>query len=161
MPCSLPFSMQTQQQTQWCWAAVSASVARYYTPSDPVTQCALVNAELGQTTCCAAGGTPACNQPWYLNTALAFVGHLTTWFAGVLALPGCEAEVCQSARPVGVRIGWSGGGGHFVIIGGVDSPSPGLLTVYDPWFGTSFISYADLQTSYQGTGQWTHTYITQ
>jgi hypothetical protein len=34
----ISFAMQTQQQTQWCWAAVAVSVARYYTPWTGWTQ---------------------------------------------------------------------------------------------------------------------------
>lgn len=153
--------MQHQQQTEWCWSAVSTSVALYYSPAGSNTQCDLVNAQLGQTTCCAAGSSAACNQPWYLDRALTGVGHLASVFAGVLSFANCDAQLCGSARPVGVRIGWSGGGGHFVVIGAVDTPATQLLTVYDPWYGTSQIPYATLQSSYQGTGQWTHTYLTQ
>ena len=42
----IPFVMQHQQQTQWCWAAVSVSVSHYYSPWSGWTQCAMVNAEL-------------------------------------------------------------------------------------------------------------------
>ena len=42
----LDFSMHHQQQTNWCWAAVSTSVALFFNPSSGWTQCAVANGEL-------------------------------------------------------------------------------------------------------------------
>src|SRR5436190_707981 len=36
----LRFTMQLQQQTQWCWAAVSVSINLFYHPASGQTQCA-------------------------------------------------------------------------------------------------------------------------
>jgi len=76
--------VDSQQQTQWCWAAVSNSVSHYYDAGSPWTQCAIVNAELGQTTCCTAGNTASCNQAWYLDLALTRVGRLQSMTSGTL-----------------------------------------------------------------------------
>jgi hypothetical protein len=61
-------------------------------------------------------------------------------------------------RPVGVRQAWSGGGAHFIMING-GGPN-NMVTVKDPWYGASYITYATLVSGYQGTGSWTHTYYT-
>src|SRR5438552_18028330 len=37
----IAFTMQTQEQTQWCWAAVSVSVNLYYHATSGQTQCAV------------------------------------------------------------------------------------------------------------------------
>jgi hypothetical protein len=52
---NLGFSMQRQQQTQWCWSAVSTSTSLFYRPGSGWSQCSLVNQELGQTGHCLAG----------------------------------------------------------------------------------------------------------
>jgi hypothetical protein len=60
---ALKFTMQHQLQSEWCWAAVSVSVAHYYDARSPWTRCKMVNAQTGNTTCCENGGSDACNQP--------------------------------------------------------------------------------------------------
>ena len=86
------------------------------------------------------------------------------------ALPGTPtsfADLCtelDNGRPLGVRIGWSGGGGHFNVVGCYTAnPLFGLqsLEIEDPWYGTSVWDYDTFRTAYQGTGSWTHSYKTQ
>jgi len=57
----LRFTMQPQQQTQWCWAAVSVSINLFYHPASGRTQCAVANTAMGQTTCCQDGSSAQCN----------------------------------------------------------------------------------------------------
>ncbi len=156
----LAFSMQSQTQTQWCWAACSVSVSRFYDSASPWTQCSVVNAELGQSTCCQDGSTAQCNQPWYLNLALTRTGNLASWSGGTATFSQVRSEI-RNGRPLGARIGWAGGGGHFVVIVGYLCDAVGYLDVRDPIFGSSDIAMATFATSYQGTGSWTHTYYTQ
>jgi hypothetical protein len=68
---NLNFAMQTQLQSEWCWAATSSSVSHFYDLASTFTQCSIVNNQQNQMTCCADGSTPQCNTPWYLNQALA------------------------------------------------------------------------------------------
>jgi hypothetical protein len=88
------------------------------------------------------------------------VGNLDRWANGTITLADVRAEV-DAGRLVGVRIGWSGGGGHFVILEGYEETGGGFVHVEDPWFGASYITDATIRTSYQGTGSWTHTYFTR
>ena len=157
----LAFTMQHQQQTQWCWAAVSTSVSLYYDPSSTWTQCTVVNAELGQTTCCQNGGSAACNQPWFLDDALTRTGNLDAFSGGTTSFAGVRTQI-DGGRPLGTRIGWSGGGGHFAVIEGY-KPGPGdqRVAIDDPWYGASDLTYNTFATSYQGTGSWTHSYTTE
>lgn len=156
----LPLTVEIQLQTQWCWAACSASVSHFYDPGSSWTQCTVVNAELGQTGCCRDGSSGQCNRPWYLDLALARTGSLATWTDGTAPLPTIRSQI-DAARPVGARIGWASGGGHFVMISGFLDDATGLLEVRDPIFGTSEISIASFASSYQGSGSWTHTYYTK
>jgi hypothetical protein len=156
----LAFTMQPQQQTNWCWSAVATSVTLYYDPGSTWVQCTVANAELGQTTCCTNGATSQCNQPWYLDLALTRVGNLDHWAGGSIALSAVENEI-DSGRLVGARIGWSGGGGHFVVLEGYQEDGAGFVYVEDPWYGPSYVGYDTFRTAYQGSGSWTHTYFTR
>jgi hypothetical protein len=159
--------VEPQQQTQWCWAAVSKSLSHYYDPGSSWTQCMIVDAELGQTTCCTAGGTASCNQPWYLDLALTRVGNLQSATSGTLSFSTLQSETMNNHPPC-ARQGWAGGGGHFVAIVccyqfrslamGTTSTSVG---VSDPWYGDSIVDYATFVSGYMGTGMWTHSYLTQ
>ena len=153
----LAFTMQTQQQSQWCWAAVSVSVNLYYHPASGQTQCAVANTALGQTTCCADGSTAQCNQPWFLDQALQIVANLNALTSGKIALTSIKAEINQ-CRPFCLRIAWNGGGGHFVTVYGY---SRKLIDIGDPWYGNSIVSYDSFPSTYQGGGAWTDSYTTK
>jgi hypothetical protein len=164
MPAQLAFTMQSQQQTNWCWAAVATSIADYFSTSGPSggpwQQCELVNAELGQTTCCQDGSTGNCNCDWYLDRALTRVGHLAgPVITGAESFTYVEGEI-NGLRPVGVRIQWNGDGGHFVVLAGYDDSNGNqFVDVEDPWYGQSTYDYNAFATGYQsGAGSWSHTY---
>lgn len=161
---NLNLNMQTQQQSEWCWAAVSTSVALYYDAASPWTQCKVVNAELGMTSCCTNGSSAGCNQPWYLDKALSRVSHFDHWRGGTATRDEIVAEV-KAGRPLGVRIGWSGGGGHFVVIDGYDEDEQekdaNIVEVRDPIYGTSRLHYDDFVSHYQSSGSWTDSYWTK
>jgi Papain-like cysteine protease AvrRpt2 len=161
----LPFIMQTQLQTNWCWAAVSASISSFFggpagASGGPWQQCEVANCALTQTACCMNGASPACNQDWYLEEGLTCVSHLA---GPVSSGPSPYANIkneIDNDRPVGVRIGWYGDGGHFVCVTGYDdSTGTQFVNVDDPWYGPSTYEYTAFGTAYQsGAGGWTHTY---
>ena len=154
----LNFTMETQQQSNWCWAATSVSVARYYDPNMTWTECALVGAELGRNDCCGAGGPGPCNQPNVLDAPLRRVGHLNNMIGGTTSRDNLQREL-RAGRPVCARTAWSGGGAHFVAITGY---APGdLIEVDDPISGVSDVDYDVFTSAYLNSGTWTHTYFTQ
>ena len=153
---SLDFTLQQQRQTQWCWAAVAASVASYYRRSG-WSQCRLVSLELSESTCCVDGVSAECNRPWYLDKALDRVRNLAAYTPRPLRLQQIRLEI-DGTRPIGVRIGWRGGGGHFVVICGYSELN--VLDIHDPWFGRSSVDYLAFRRRYQGNGRWTHSYQT-
>jgi hypothetical protein len=63
-------------------------------------------------------------------------------------------------RPLCVRVGWSGGGGHFFAVTGYHSDSNDWVSVDDPIYGPSDVTFAALQSAVQATGTWTHSYFT-
>ena len=138
-------------------------MALYYNGASTWTQCTLVNAELGRNDCCTNPSSGDCNNPGTLKTVLTRVGHLASFSGGSTSFADARTEI-DNGRPLGVRIGWSGGGGHFNIIGCYTLNSLlGLQSVQieDPWYGTSVWDYDTFRTAYQGSGSWTHSYKTQ
>jgi hypothetical protein len=164
--------MQIQLQDYWCWAAVSSSVADLFgasTGTSPWTQCRIVTAEFASHgwACCGAdaGDTATCNQAWYLDDALARVGHFNRVTANVTSFPDVQAEV-KAGRPLGCRIAWAGhgAGAHFVAIGGwsIDSAGTQYVDIEDPYLGMLQKTYPDFCQAYQTPGdQWTHSYFTR
>jgi hypothetical protein len=163
-------AVEHQQQTQWCWAAVSNSVSHFYDTASTWSQCTIVNDELGETTCCTNGSSASCNKSWYLDKALTRVGCLLSVSSGTLTFAALQSLI-NTARPPCARQGWSGGGGHFMaivcyfegllglIVGGGSAAK--RLRIADPWYGDSVVDYDTFVSGYQGSGTWTHTYRTQ
>jgi hypothetical protein len=158
---ALPFVMQAQLQSNWCWSAVTTSVSHFFNGGSAWTQCSLASTELGLA-CCPVGSNPGgCNVPWYLDRALQQTNNFNRIVAGAAAFTDVETEI-NSTRPLGVRIAWLGGGGHFVSITGYSSSAAtDYVTVDDPIYGHSTLLYSALCTNYQGNGSWTHSYWTQ
>jgi hypothetical protein len=161
---SLNFNMETQERTQWCWAAVAVSVSRFYQPSSTFTQCRVANLELNTDVCCA--DLSACNLDNPLETALDKVGHFRDIEFEPLPFADVESEI-TAVHPVGCRIGWFGGGGHFVVIHGASVDTGGAamkrwVAVADPLYGPSDYLINNFTSAYrQGAGEWTHSYFTQ
>lgn len=153
------FVMQNQQQWNWCWAAVAASVSAFFNPSTTWTQCGIVNAELGRNDCCPPGSNPVCDVVWWLDRALTRTGNFVSMSAGAGSMQDITQEI-DNNRPLCVRIGWSGGGGHFLAIDGYNK-NLGMIAVDDPASGASDINLTVFQTAYQGSGSWTHSYRVQ
>jgi hypothetical protein len=161
MSASLAFQMEPQQQTEWCWAAVTSSIDHYFNSASTWSQCLLANNQLQQTTCCANGGSAQCNCPWYLDRSLSLVNRLRSYVQGVASFTGVQQEI-NNNDPLGVRIGWTGGGGHFVVIDGYDdSTATDYVLVADPIWGVSQVPYTVFMSNYRGNGTWTHSYYTQ
>jgi Papain-like cysteine protease AvrRpt2 len=157
----LSFTMQRQQQTQWCWAATSVSIARFYDGRTGWTQCGMVDAELGQHGCCRDGGSARCNQPNVLNAPLARADVLARMQGAAVGYSAIRAEI-DAGRPLAWRIGWSGGGGHFAVIEGYQRRGAQWVAIDDPWYGQSDVAVSTLRRGrYQQTGTWTHTYFTR
>jgi Papain-like cysteine protease AvrRpt2 len=156
----LNLTMQHQLQDNWCWAAVSTSVAHFF-GNTTWTQCVVVSKEVDDGACCTDGSSKKCNVPWRLDNALRRVKVLKKKSNGMPGkLDGVRGEL-DAGRPVCIRIGWSGGGGHFIAIEGYRDDS-GSVAIEDPWHGTSDVPISVFRAGrYQGTGSWTHTYYTE
>jgi len=156
----LNFNMEMQTQTNWCWAATSTSVSKFYSFLSPWTQCKVASAELDET-CCASPVPGPCNVPWYLDKALTRTNNFVSIQSGTLSWENVKKEI-DKGLVVGARIGWSGGGGHFMVIYGVSKiGNTKYLYIDDPIYGKSVLTENQFATNYQGSGTWTHTYLTK
>ncbi len=155
-PVRLAVSVPLQEQGQWCWAAITAGVAAWYDAASSWTQCRVVGATLG-TECCATPECLDCDQQWYLHEALAVVKHGAGYGDGALPAPALEKEL-RRRNPVGARIDWNDGTGHFVLITGID-PVSHEVTVEDPARGRLTMPYDALAHAYIDRGSWSHHYL--
>lgn len=159
---SLPnFAVARQEQSNWCWAAVSSSVANFFGPPQ-WTQCRVASAELAPLNCCGGDASGSCNQEGYLDRALQRVGHFNQLIFTTLNFGAVQNEL-NATRPVGCRIAWSGGGAHFVALGGwlIAGNGTQYVDVYDPFYGPTQKKYSDFVSGYMTQGDsWSHTYLT-
>lgn len=145
----LAFTMQNQQQTNWCWCAVTVSVANYY--GDSLNQCGFANTALSRNDCCGAGGPGPCNVTNDLVTPLTTAGHLASWQSSAPTFQQIRSEI-DNGRPVTTHVAWSGGGGHFVAVTGYLTGSTEFVAVQDPLGTASDLRLSSFISSYQGTG---------
>jgi Papain-like cysteine protease AvrRpt2 len=156
----LPFNMEAQTQTNWCWAATSKSVSVFYSRFSPWTQCKIASSELNQT-CCQTTVPSACNVSWYLDKALTRTNNFVSIQSGTVSWSTIKNQL-ELGLVVGARIGWNGGGGHFMVIRGVTKiGSIEYLHIDDPIYGKSTLTYSQFANNYQSSGSWTHTYFTK
>ena len=156
----LNFDMEAQTQTQWCWAATSTSVSHFYSFLSPWTQCKVATVAMDDQ-CCDTPLPGPCNKPWYLNKALEITENYISYQSGTITWNQVKEEL-EKGLVVGARIGWNGGGGHFMVIHGVSKQlNTEYLHIDDPIYGKSTLTYQQFATNYQGSGSWTHTYFTK
>ena len=156
----LAFDMQAQTQSNWCWAATATSVSHFYWFWSTWTQCRVANGELGLSDCCNSTVPSACNVPWFLDRALTRTNNFVS-IMGPASVQHVRDEI-DAGRAVGARIGWTGGGGHFMVIYGYSFVAGvEYFDIDDPIYGKSHLTVSDFASNYQGSGTWTHTYFTK
>ncbi len=167
---SLMFSLEKQLETSWCWAACTAGTNHFYSPASVLTQCAVANATFkGGSTCddepppnvsdCCSNPS-ACNVAWCISLALKAVGNANGSSSDPVSQPTVTSQT-QSGQPLAIRIVWGNGpDAHFIM--GVGGGVNDMVTVRDPWYGVSFVTYASLTGgTYNGNGKWHQSYYTQ
>ncbi len=159
----LPFTLQEQLGINWCWAAVSQGVAEFYGIGS-WTQCEIASRTLpGSRNCCTATprGGP-CDETYYLHEALTTVGHLGGPPTGPLSATEIQAQLQQN-RPIGVRIRWQSGRGHFIVLTGYLDGRRSYVEVHDSASDSrdpTELSLTHLMTRYAGLGIWSHSFVT-
>jgi len=162
----LDTTIPRQEQSNWCWSATSLGVHQYYDRTNGTRQCEAANRILGRTDACSNPVPAAANVPWFLDKALDSFGNLNgSIVSGTLIYTAVKAEI-DGGRPLGTRIGWAGGGGHFMVIEGYRDGGAAAtreVAIHDPIYGESQYAYDSYRTAYLGTAgnNWTHSYKTR
>ncbi len=165
----IPFKIEHQLRSEWCWAAITSSVSDYYSPKASWCQCKLASEMVRRTSnrrqhCCrplSGGLLKACNQDWFLASALRIVGRGGGRLKfGRLSFQAIRKNI-RAGFPICVRIGWPDGSGHFVVIIGCNQSSNGDEWVYvdDPLHGHGTWLYQEFCGNYHNAGgRWTVTF---
>jgi Papain-like cysteine protease AvrRpt2 len=151
---------QTQEQTEWCWAAVASAISQCF--GGTLSQTDVAVAVVGPF-CRTQPKSDSCNSEQELDVALGKTGNLARASRGTCLPSDVEQEVIQSQHPLCCRIQWSGvnaGKAHFVAIAGYDSATQEVC-VADPRDGSyHWLQMSDLANAYDGDGRWDATYWT-
>jgi len=157
-PAIANFSIQIQDQSNWCWLAGVASIANYYLGRSSWQQCDLANKLLGQTTCCSDGSTTQCDQPGQVDDALDATGNRGQFFSVGVSLDSLATELA-AGRPVIAGVYWADSVGHGFVITGVH-PN-GDIDTYDPANGQMARQNYNMFKQHQpGGGVWRETDFT-
>lgn len=144
-----------QEMTNWCWAATSQAVLRYY------------GHELTQTQIAEYGTDGANEWNWLYgetsNPTRRGINLILYHFAELesdgsdysFSYDQASSEI-NSMKPVFVRWGWNSGGGHFVVLKGLENTTAYLM---DPWYGPTINTFN--WTLAGGGHTWTHTLAMQ
>ena len=90
----LPFNMEAQTQSNWCWAATSKSVSHFYSGLSPWSQGKIAGKELTQA-CCTSPVPTACNVPWYLDKALSRTQNYVSMQFGTISWSEIKDQIDQ------------------------------------------------------------------
>jgi hypothetical protein len=166
---NIAFEVQHQLHTDWCWAAIAASVSRHYSPKTKWCQCRLASEMVrrtgrGRRDCCKrlkGRSLEVCNEEWFLASALRIIGRGGGRIKRSRLSFAAVQKSVRAGLPICARIGWPDGTGHFVVITGCNQSRNGDQWVYveDPLHGHGTWLYAEFCTNYHyGGGRWTATF---
>ncbi|MCQ2495157.1 MAG: C39 family peptidase [Lachnospiraceae bacterium] len=136
---SLSVSRSQQEKSNWCWAACAKMVGNYMGYSRSQTN--IVNYVKGSSADVGASASEVCS-------ALAYATN-NTYYSSTIVPPSMSSIKSQidSAVPIVVRMDWTSGGSHNVVVKGYTDATK--LIIVDPEVGCSGImsyEYSDLQT---------------
>ena len=156
----LNFTMEIQEEDNWCWAATAASVSFFYAQQRRWTQCKVASATLGQS--CCENHHP-CDEPWSLDSALTNTGNFDRMQEGVILWQEIKNEI-TAGRVLCAFIRWHDNSdvGHFVAVSGVEKIGRSKkVCIGDPIYGESVMPYSRFRDNYRDLGSWTWTYFTK
>jgi ABC-type bacteriocin/lantibiotic exporter with double-glycine peptidase domain len=142
-----------QTYSQWCHAGSIQMIIRAY-GNNSWTQCDIVKKEFNSSSC---PNNPATTTQ--LCDGIRRIGYTCTNTNAPLSWSASWNEIA-SYHPFVVRIGWTGGGGHFMVIRGVDNTSPTYVTYNNPLpvgsgSASNWVTYSYMRSNSSWT--WTHT----
>ncbi|NUO99771.1 MAG: hypothetical protein HOV96_40620 [Nonomuraea sp.] len=124
----LNFTQQSQQYSNWCWAATGNSVAAYYGYSYSQNQFCNLAFNRGINTGCPNNQATLGND----QTAFRQIGiNPGVYVYDYLTYAAIVREI-DAERPIMARIQWTSGGGHMEVIYGYDK-SASYVYWSNPW----------------------------
>lgn len=159
---ALNIDVPHQEQTLWCWCAVTVGVSRFFDSTFALTQCETAAQVLSAPDACLRPSDDDVNRMFELQKALKVFGRVERVVDAPLSFEEVEREI-QAQRPVGAQILFHDAGRmHFTIIRGCRTVAgERILVVDDPLFDESESSYERFKTFYRGDGEWQRSYITR
>lgn len=161
---SAGFPIERQNMSNWCWAAITASICQFY-KGPLLTQRQIVAQVKNKPICATSRPIPYCNDTADVGLAFHHVGHLHQHFEHPLS-PSDVIGFLTNHHLIGCQLYMpSLGGGHAVVIYDAYSNSEGslFLRVADPADGMLLtISHHNFLHDYRSVGgQWLRSYTTQ
>jgi Papain-like cysteine protease AvrRpt2 len=156
MPITFPLlTVEKQQHSNWCWAAVAVSVARYYQKNGfnpPETECSLAGRFLSGKCCQEPFPDGACDLPHSLEDVLRHFNLLVGPQHGKFSFEVTN-RLIQGGTPVPVYISWGRGAGHFVVLTNSLVTKDGDPAVYvsDPFFTSHWVLFDEFTQGYYPT----------
>ncbi|PKN79020.1 MAG: hypothetical protein CVU48_06555 [Candidatus Cloacimonetes bacterium HGW-Cloacimonetes-1] len=139
-----------QEMTNWCWAATSQSVLRYYGFGFSQTQIAAYGTDGANDWNWLYGSSENPTRRGIDMILYNFGGLQTLSFDRSFSFAESESDI-NNSKPLFVRWGWNTGGGHFVVLKGLEDNNAYLM---DPWYGATINTYPWVLS---GSGHtWTH-----
>lgn len=153
----LSLTMQTQTQSNWCWAAVGTSIGLFF-QTGTWTQCSVACGVLDIASCCTNPSSPSCNVYGFLDKSLTYTKSFASMLKQAIGMSDIVTKISHGT-PVCLRCAWNGGGAHFITIYGYNQAN-GTVNVADSIYGYSTQVFNTFPSHYQGGGTWTTTYFT-
>ena len=150
-----------QEQSNWCWAACTEMILRYYGKSG-IQQCELANELFNQSECCLNPASRKCNKPCDIEAVSNLYSRKCIHSEFVdknVPFSKLQSEL-DADRPIEVFLSWKNKKtGHLVIIRGwrIDDKEE-FVHVNDPKDSESgasrIMTYSELLNNYDGEGAW-------
>jgi hypothetical protein len=156
----LDVPVEDQLLENWCWAAISSALGRYYGTSDESQ--ATIATQVLKRNCVGFALDDEIRRnadtTSRLDTAMRFAGCYSHWSPGKPLFDRVRFEI-NLGRPFGARIGWHAGAAHYVLIHGYRDDGERLL-VADPLHGSGEYPLGEFPARYRQGGAWTETFWT-
>jgi hypothetical protein len=150
------FGVQRQQQTEWCWAAVTSSLMQFMVPDRSASQSDVVTHTFKKAFVQAPENL---NQPWDITDAAKTMGLEDGTRYGNVSR-NTMRDMVNEGVPIPIQINWRRnarkngvlGDGHYVVVHNIGEEAKGqtLIQVEDPWAGKLNLTWDELKNDYPG-----------
>lgn len=146
----LDIPQKYQEEDQWCWAACSEAVLDYYGTIRTQTDIAQYGTGGANIWNWIYGSTLNPTRRG-IDLILLHFGEISSMGRPtVLSQATVQGEI-DGGRPIVIRWGWDSGGGHHLVVRGIE---PDSIYLMDPWNGPTINSYSWVCDGANHT--WTH-----